>query len=312
MIFHSNDIKGFIKHLNHVYGVKYPVSLGMHEEETFIEFLSANPHFLYQFGFDQAQIISESLIGAKEISKAFGVDSRHVFTPSIKTRVVLKKEDTNEWVLLDKIIGRESGRTTHGEANSIRLLAMDRNVKEILLDDLLLKIKKYQNTGLILPTENMIFSNLSPFTITAFLNSKGPQAVRALIQKLYLKKVRLSDLTWQELEDIVSEIFSEKGLKVKQTKRTRDGGRDLIVSGEIFPGEETQMAVEITAQKKVGIDKLSTTLQKNRHYPLIMLATSGTFSSGVLKTKNDPEYQFRLHLKDGESINSWIDSYNKS
>jgi hypothetical protein len=141
--------------------------------------------------------------------------------------------------------------------------------------------------------------------------TKPKRAASAHLASQLLQTIRnggrsLDDLAWTEFEDMVAQLMKDAGFQVLHTKYTRDGGRDLICRGELLPGILAEMAVEVTHRKVVGIDKLSHTLYRNKNFPLIMLVTSGRFSSGLLMEAGKPENSMRLLLRDGQSLRSWI------
>ncbi len=127
-----------------------------------------------------------------------------------------------------------------------------------------------------------------------------------LLSALKDQKIHLRDLKWQQLEDVVYELLRSRGLMVQMTPRSKDGGRDIIARGELIPGEPAAFAVEVKHKGVVGVSDLRSTLYANGHFPLVMLATSGSFSAGVVQEKQKPENFFRLLLKDGQALESWM------
>ena len=66
-------------------------------------------------------------------------------------------------------------------------------------------------------------------------------------------------------------------MEVSVTKRTRDGGRDIIARGELIPGEPSMLAVEVKQKAVVGIEDVQRALKANEDYPALLLATAGRF-----------------------------------
>ena len=65
----------------------------------------------------------------------------------------------------------------------------------------------------------------------------------------------IRDITHREFEELIAELFKEKGFEVELTKRTRDGGKDIIA-----------ISTDIIA---ISIDKLGTRLKyfiECKHY----------------------------------------------
>jgi hypothetical protein len=98
------------------------------------------------------------------------------------------------------------------------------------------------------------------------------------------------------------------GLKVTVTPRTHDGGRDIVAVGELIPGEPTLLAVEVKHKAVVGMDDLRAAMYANRTFPALLIATSGEFSSGVIREQSLGENGYRLFLKSGIAIKQWIES----
>jgi len=63
------------------------------------------------------------------------------------------------------------------------------------------------------------------------------EVTRSILNELQREKIAFPELTWQQVEDIVAELLRAKGLQIKVTPRSKDGGRDLIAKGELIPGE---------------------------------------------------------------------------
>ncbi len=132
---------------------------------------------------------------------------------------------------------------------------------------------------------------------------------KQLITTLAATQASFDQLSWQQLEDIVAELLRSRGLRVTVTNRSADGGRDVIAKGELLPGEPTTLAVEVKHQDVVKVDSVRSRLYANRHFPMLMLVTSGRFSAGVVKEKKQPDNFLRLILKNGIALRSWINEY---
>ena len=119
----------------------------------------------------------------------------------------------------------------------------------------------------------------------------------------------LRDVPWRTLEEIVAELLRSKGLEVTVTNMTRDGGRDIVARGELVPGEPSEIAVSVKQEEVVGIAAARDALYANQDYPLVMLATAGSFSAGVITERRREQVRLRLLLKDGIALRQWIDAY---
>ncbi len=134
--------------------------------------------------------------------------------------------------------------------------------------------------------------------------------IRSLLQALKEEKVQLESVSWRQLEEIVAEVLRAKGMEVHMVRENPQGGRDIILRGDLIPGNEPIMlAVEVKHRAVVDRPELDKALWQNRQFPALMIVTSGRFSSGVLKEKMNPENRLRLFLKDGEALDDLIKSY---
>jgi hypothetical protein len=131
----------------------------------------------------------------------------------------------------------------------------------------------------------------------------------ALLAALRENRCSLSDLTWQQLEDIVAEVLRARGLEVHRVVERPQGGKDLIVRGELLPGEITYMAVEIKHRPIVGVSDIRAALNASEEFPALLFVTSGRFTGGVVRERMKAANQLRLILKDGEALGDMIRSY---
>ena len=119
----------------------------------------------------------------------------------------------------------------------------------------------------------------------------------------------MADLTWRQLEELVAELLRSRGMEISLTKRSHDGGRDVVARGELIPGEPTVLAVEVKKKPVVGIYDVQRALRANEDFPALLVATSGRFSGGVIREKARNRNQLRLYLKDGLALSQWIDAW---
>jgi HJR/Mrr/RecB family endonuclease len=152
-----------------------------------------------------------------------------------------------------------------------------------------------------------------PNVFSPLTQVQSNEALSTTIQPILIalkneKKV-IQDISWRTLEEIVAELLRAKGMKVEITKSTRDGGRDIIAKGEFACGEPMVIAVEVKQKSVVGLADVQRALKANEDFPSLMIVTSGRFSSGVIREKQDSRNQLRLFLKDGVALSQWIDTY---
>lgn len=127
------------------------------------------------------------------------------------------------------------------------------------------------------------------------------------LTKVQTGQMTLAEVHWKELEEIVCLLLRGLGLRATLNRRIPQGGRDIFVYVDLFPGEPPiQMAVEVKHKSKVNIDSLHQAMSQNRNYPLLLLATSGRFAKGVFKEQQRSENRFRVRLWDGKKLEQLI------
>jgi len=134
-------------------------------------------------------------------------------------------------------------------------------------------------------------------------------AVSGLLQGFRGEGVDLRSVHWRDLEELVAELLRAQGLQVQVTPRSADGGRDILARGELVPGEPTTLAVEVKQMAVVGVDEIRSALYANRKFPIVLMATAGRFSAGVLRERGHEDNRLRLLLKDGVALSQWISAY---
>ena len=134
--------------------------------------------------------------------------------------------------------------------------------------------------------------------------------VSALLQSLKNESSSLRDIKPTIFEELVAELLRSRGMEVHVTKKTHDGGRDIIARCESALGDPISFAIEVKQKNVVGIQDVRSALKANEHFPALMLATSGRFSSGVIEEKRREGNSLRLMLKDGIALSQWIASYS--
>jgi len=148
-----------------------------------------------------------------------------------------------------------------------------------------------------------------PFTSAETMLHAG---TRSVLQELSSGRIALADLHWRTLEELVAELLHDLGLQVTVTKRSNDGGRDVIARGELIPGEPMLLAVEVKQMAKVGVGEVREALWANRNFPALLFATAGRFTAGVFRERSAADSQMRLILKDGDALTQWINRYART
>ena len=135
-------------------------------------------------------------------------------------------------------------------------------------------------------------------------------STKHILAALKTNKVELADLSWKQLEELVAEVLRAQGLEIHMVRESPQGGRDIIVRGELIPGEEPlTMAVEVKHKRVVDRPQVQAAIYQNRGFPALMFVTSGRFTAGVLREKALAENKLRLFLKDGDALGDLIRNY---
>lgn len=139
-----------------------------------------------------------------------------------------------------------------------------------------------------------------------------PELVSALKSYPYL----LRDLSPREFEEVVAEVFRAKGFEVDLTKRTRDGGKDIIAVHTDGLGIKSKYFIECkhyAESNKVGVDVVRALhgVMNTKDGPnKTILATTSTFTSGAKGfVENEAASKWDMALADYDEIVSWLNDY---
>ena len=298
--------------LEEIAGVLYssiedPEGYNLFQRDRAISYLARHPHVLFSEGYDEARIFSKANVKAhKEVASYLSeieVDveiKSEPFKGAITHEAILRNQETGQWEFLYYIWGEG---ITEGPL-SIVLIPPKGSERRIEVDSLLSRLNAESTAPparmqLVLPTIWVPPSVPREDILVASLT-------QSLIHAVHRGNMSLQTISWRQLEEIVAELLKTYGLSVELTPQTRDGGRDIIAEGEFFPGVKSTLAVEVTSTERVGIGKVAQALYRNRHYPSVMVATSGAFTAGVIEEAQLPENRFRLVLRDGDALHRWI------
>lgn len=135
-------------------------------------------------------------------------------------------------------------------------------------------------------------------------------ATMALIDEVKSRGRQLEDIKWREFEELVAELLRSRGMEIHRVKENPQGGRDIIARAELVPGAEIiTIAIEVKHRAVIDRPIIQQSIQQNRHFPALMLVTSGRFTGGVIKEVAKPENRMRVILKDGVAIRDMIQTY---
>lgn len=277
----------------------------MFERQSIFRYLCTHPHLLLPMGFDECRVfktgenlrgtVVESLFPSQEGGKYSGEKF------SFGYEAIYRHHSTGEWHLLWFV------------NNAYRIILLGDQQKKLLISptEIISTLNGHIKEPLNQPSSILLPTLWHPvhFTSNQILVN---EVNRDLLIALSNEKISLDQIHWRKLEEIIAELLMSKGLKVSLTKMTRDGGRDMVAEGELIPGIWCTMAVEVKHKKTVGIQDLGQFIYRNMDYPLLLLATSGTFSSGVLSEISRESNRLRLILRDRVGIQNWINQYAQS
>ena len=149
--------------------------------------------------------------------------------------------------------------------------------------------------------------------------SEITNAIPKLIQLIKNDSSYIYKITTREFEQIVAEIFRAAGYSVHLTKRTRDGGKDIIAIQKNDLGLETSYFIEckrhsLENKVDVGIVREVYGVHSSKDGPnKSIIATTSTFTPDALNFANQQaRSRWDLQLKDINDVLAWIQNYKYS
>lgn len=144
------------------------------------------------------------------------------------------------------------------------------------------------------------------------------QAIPALLNRIQTYPNVLADIPtkdWRVFEEIVAEIFRGFGYDVLLTKKTRDGGKDIIALKKRCGEPTERLLIECkhwrntidikTVRSLIGVAVTEEELPTG-----IILATTSSFTNGERELKLHSSIPISLELKDYNDILDWVGNYN--
>ena len=292
MIVSSEDLKGVLTAIDEI--AQYyatPDGEADHVPQDPV-FLAERPHLLMALGYDEFRAIGLDESMEKDVRRLYGL---HNFVPAYDFESLYRDVKRGTWYWYE-------GMTT----DMINMQGPPGDqLREIPVKKWLSLLRKLHSE----PDRNKRVLWLpSMWTPTAQHHQKLllSDSVGGILDAVYAEQKSLQDIPWRQLEELVAELLRARGLQVSVTPRSRDGGRDIIARGELIPGEPALFAVEVKQKPVVGLGDVQRALRANEDFPLLMVATAGRFSAGVIKEKKRNRNALRLYLKDGIALTQWI------
>lgn len=134
---------------------------------------------------------------------------------------------------------------------------------------------------------------------------------KELIKYLASRPELLRDIHPRKFEQIIAEIFSDKGFNVELTPATRDGGFDMYAAKNDAFGKLLYLVEckRYATTNKVGVEivrSLNGVLNQRRATAGIIVTTS-SFTSRAIDFATP--FQHQMSLKDFEDLNCWLKEY---
>jgi hypothetical protein len=127
----------------------------------------------------------------------------------------------------------------------------------------------------------------------------------------------IKDITHREFEELIAELFRSKGFDVELTKRTRDGGKDIIAITTDQLGTKLKYFIECkhyAEENKVSVDLVRALygVKNTRGGPnKVILATTSTFTNDAYKFASEETLsKWEIDLVDYNQILEWIGEYS--
>ena len=120
----------------------------------------------------------------------------------------------------------------------------------------------------------------------------------------------------REFEEIIAEIFRQQGFEVELTKRTRDGGKDVIAVHRNSMGIDTRYFIECkryAPDNKVGVGIVRALYGVHSGMSganKSIIATTSSFTSEAIRFANEGlRSKWEMDLKDINDVLGWISNY---
>lgn len=142
------------------------------------------------------------------------------------------------------------------------------------------------------------------------------ESIAELISALKSDNQLLSEITSRQFEEIVAEVFKSKGFEVDLTKKTRDGGKDIIAIHTDSLGIKNKYFIECkcySESNKISVDVVRAIygVKNTKGGPnKAIVVTTSTFTNDARKfVENEASSSWDLSLVDREQLFQWLNSY---
>jgi restriction system protein len=142
------------------------------------------------------------------------------------------------------------------------------------------------------------------------------ETIPELITALKSSPESLREITSREFEEVVAEIFRSKGFEVELTKKTRDGGKDIIAISTDALGFKSKYFIECKRygeNNTIGVEivrNLYGVINTKDGPNKTILATTSFFTPDAHKfIKNEIASQWDMSLADYNDLLRWLKEY---
>ena len=231
----------------------------------------------------------------EEVSKRFN----NVFFESFSNEIKVIK-DPNAFVNHLPSIEIDSEPTIFDSETFSTIKELEKKLIEAR-KDFQTRFNQYLSSWPILPKSKII----KPPKIITF-DTIDATFYKTLIEDTSLIKT----LDWIIFEELLADILKTQGYNVELTKKTRDGGIDIIaIKRDDYFGFHKYLLQAKRYEKTVGIEPVRSIMFNLNHYNATKacIATTSNFSNTAIEMARK-NYPWTLDLKDFNSIVKWLKS----
>lgn len=145
---------------------------------------------------------------------------------------------------------------------------------------------------------------------TEIPTSAGDSQISRIITDIYKDHSLFTKVEPWEFEEIMAELLRSQGYQVELTKRTKDGGYDIIALRSLAGNIPFKSLVECKRYKNkvgVGIIRSFKDVVMTNNANMGIIATTGLFTAGAWKKKEQTPYL--LDFRDKDAIVAWVKDY---
>ncbi len=133
-----------------------------------------------------------------------------------------------------------------------------------------------------------------------------------LIYRISREPTLLHELSGRRFEELIAHLLEKAGYEVQLTPPTRDGGRDILAVLKLAGGNILTVVEckRFARHRRIGPDivhRLLWVADRHDNASHAMLTTTSSFTRGARELER--KYQWRLSLKDYDSIATWLKRY---